>query len=497
MKSLFATLNASLSSKFVLVLFLGAVPFITNCSKYGESNKQAPLPPLAPKAAPAAAKVVTPATTKSNGVAGKMTDIDTKTTSDSVPTSSNATKQSDSASISLVRDFHDTTPTNHVYTIGGGCNPCSAQTQVQQAIPVQTVACPGGDCHKSWFTQAYMSPVQNVDILFVIDSNELLKDQRFMMFHHIESFLSHLPTNLNYHFAVLNTQDANGSLYNAASNLNKVVVADLTSLNPEDRDRTFESAKQDIWDRIATLSTTNFIGTSEVILKKLEFAITSPELDKNQALGFFRPDAGLVVVSLTDEKLSNQTPHPECSDLAFRLYQKMENMKASQDMNHIRQILPIEMIGFAYLTDENGMNYSQKVHNSDLLELLHLADGVVFDLARANANKEQMKADLRFSGDQVFNMWMKRRFQLTTQSADPKSVCFIANNQLLPTSFVPELNEIRVDYKAIRASEANATGGSSTAVLWCENGQLDNNSQLNKYRVNDSCIDLAAKFNQQ
>ena len=129
-----------------------------------------------------------------------------------------------------------------------------------------------------------------------------------------------------------------------------------------------------------------------------------------------------------------------------------------------------------------------------MLELLHLADGVLFDLSRAMASTNQMRANLRFLGDQVGNMWMKRRFQLISPLADPKSVCFIAGNQLLPTNFVPELNEIRVDPKAIHQIESNSVNGTSAAVLWCENGESENNSQLNKYRVNDSCVDLASKF---
>ncbi len=502
MKNLFAMVKANISHKILFGLFLGLSPIITNCSqaKYGETNKQAPLPGLAVPAVAAPAAKLPGAKTIPTGT---IKDIDGGTAKESTPELSSSGRKSTSGPIETLRNNDRQLP----IVIGNVApKPCPQQcvgtpvTTVralpQQVAPIQNVPCKGGSCHKSPFVQSYVSPTQNVDILFVVDSNVSLSDQRFALFQNIDSFLNNLPSNLNYHMAVLNTQDLQSSLYAVPSKPEQVILADLSSLNADDRAKSIEAAKQGIWDRIATLNTVNFVGTSENILKMFERAISSPELEKNQAKGFFRSDAGLVVVSLTDERVSNQVLHPLCIDLAKRIYEKIVALKSLGIKYHVLQTLPIEFIGFAYLDSDEMMNQGRKVpFSSDMLELLHLADGVLFDLAKAAANIEQMKADLRFAGDQVFRMWMKKRFLIKPDIAmDPKSVCFVANGQLIPTNFVPELNEMRIDPKAMRLLESSALSGLSTDVLWCENGEVNNNSRLNEYRINPTCIDLLSKF---
>ena len=514
MKSFFTLINTSLkfggSHKIILALAIGFTPFMSNCSKakYGETTKQAPVPApaVAPKVLPADVKAV-PQPAKA---VGTMKDIDGTPVKDTTPELSNPNRKP------KANPFVEYTKPNEqqpVIVIGNRpvVNPCpqqcagpqiTAPPQVRvapvQVVPVQNVPCVGGSCHKSPFVQNFTFPTQNVDILFVVDSNVSLNDQRFAVFQNIESLLNNLPTNINYRLAVLNTQDAQSSLYATPSQKEQVVKADLALLNSDDRAKALESAKQDIWDRISTLNTANFIGTSESIMKKLDSAITSPELEKNQANGFFRNDAGLVMVSLTDERVTNQVLHPVCIDLAKKIYEKIVRMKTIGVKFHVLQVLPIEMIGFAYLDSDERMNHARNVpFNSDMLELLHLGDGVLFDLAKANANPEQMKANLRYAGDQIYHMWMKRRFQIRSDvPMDPKSVCFVANGQLLPTNFVPELNEMRVDPKVMRSIEQNVANGMSTDVFWCENGETNNTSRLNEYRINPSCVELVPKFQQ-
>ncbi len=489
-----------------LIVCVGFVPLLTNCNKaqYGETAKQAPLPGLAaPKVAAPAAKTV-PAVPAKAGSKSKLTDIDGGTpASDSKPEVLVTTTKSNPGTIDVLRINNPPSP----IVIGNApaTQPCPQQCSsalvpqipvVNAPAPVQNVICKSGTCHKSPFVQTYMSLVQNVDVLFVVDSNSNLTDQRFAVFQNIESFLNNLPVNLNYHLAVLNTQDVQTSLYATPSNAEQIVNMDLTSVSGDDRAKIIEAAKQNIWDRISTLNTQSFTGTSDNILKILDRAISSPELEKNQAKGFFRRDAGLVVVSLTDERASNQVLHPSCNDLARKVYDKISEIKTYAIQFHIRQVLPIEFIGFAMLDTVDPVTQAAKpILNSNMLELLYLEDGVLYDLDKAKLNLEQMRADLRFAGDRIGHMWMKRKFQIRPdQALNPETTCFVANGQQIPTIFVPEINELRVDPKASRLFEAAAGKGLNTDILWCENGENRIRLRSNEYAINSQCAEIASKF---
>lgn len=505
MKSLFTSnmmsisSKSKLSSKLILALFVGAVPFITNCSKasYGETTRQAPLPGLvAPRVATAApARTVAPAPKARVRSDGTIQVIDG---GDS--TSGETTEGIHHVKISTPVDTSADAPRIHI-TIhdANPCGQCSAPTVVTvipQVLVPQTVACEGGSCLKSHFVQNYIPAVQNMDILFVIDSSTSLTDERFALFTQIESFLKFLPVGMNYQIAVLNTQDLNTSLYAAPSNPSQVISADLTSISNADRDALLENIKRDLWDRIATLNTSPLVGSSQNILRLLDRAITSPELEKNQANGFFRAGAGLTILSLTNEQVDNQVLHNQCEDVAGNVYQKLENLKHLSVSVNIEQSSPLEFIGFAYRSSDQIMNSKRGIpYSSDILQLLHLGDGVLFDLVDAMKSPEQMKADLRFAGDRVADTWMKRRFQIRAdQPIDPASVCFIANGKVLKTNFVAELNEVRIDPEMLPYLKANAKNGLSTDILWCQNGKTRNNSPANIFAKNESCEQKAREF---
>ncbi len=499
MKSLLSIGKTSLSSKLILVLFIGSVPFITNCSKakYGETAQQAPVPTIVPprpaavapaaRAAPPVAHSKTSGNVKSVDEGPSNTDSDSGTSGSSRSTHSYADTDSGSTE----------TPHTHITINNGNSNPCgvcSAPRQQQQVVvqtSPQSLACEGGSCQKSHFVQSYVPSVQDMDILFVVDSTQNLQNERFALFHHIESFLKFLPTGMNYRFAVLNTQDIQTSLYATPSNPNQVMSADLMNASEADRDARFEVLKKDIWDRIATMNTVVFEGSSLNTMRLLDRAVSSPALQTNQANGFFRNTAGLVIFSLTDETVKNQVLHRSCEDTAGNLYQKIANLKHLSISAHIEQALPIEFIGFAYLSSNQEMNSARGVpYSSDMLQLLHLGDAVLFDLAPAIASPEQMKADLRYAGGGVSDTWMKKRFQIRADTPiDPSTVCFVANGELIATNFVPEINEVRIDNdpRVRQKLETAAASGLSTEILWCENGKTRNNSAFNTFQVNATC----------
>lgn len=400
-------------------------------------------------------------------------------------------------------------------TIGNTSQPCPTacsggsvrriETRIQQPglaglaglavqAPISTVPCVGGKCTLTSYTQAYASPVSQVDILFAIDSNVNLGNQKFALNSKIRSFIERLPR-LDYNIAVLNTQDGTSSFFSPPSNPEKIVHANLSGA---DREAVVDRVVRDMYDRVAALNSASFIGTSDAVLKQLDFAVSGNELLNNQARGFFRPGAGLVLMMMTDERVGNLiTKANTCveRDQAREIYSKIAHAKSLgiDPTTLIEAYSPMTFIAFELMDSDATMNANQK--RSQTLEFLHLGDAFVFDLAKAAANPEIMSAELRFSADRVSAAWMKRNIQVRSQTQmDPSSVCLVANGRLVPTNFVPEINEIRMSSESALKYMPSQGVQTKIEVLYCENGQTRNNSAYNDFRINPDCQSRLESF---
>lgn len=500
--------KSSFQAKFMLLLVTGAVPLLTNCSKakYDETSQQpvfqtAPIPQARPLVAPQALPVGSQ--TKVEPGVGRFKDsAPGPVISDDDHGSRRRrgddrrqepeSRRSGEPSVHIEVDANPRTQPCPVL-----CSGVKVETRVEQIpAPTQSVSCVYGDCHLATYHQSYFMSVSKVDILFAIDSNVTLTQQKIALRQNIRNFLERLPR-LDYNIALLNTQDNTSSLYFSPGHSEPVVHANL-NLQDSDRSQTLDRAADDMADRMASLNSASFIGTSDQVLKKLDQAVSLPDLRVNQDRGFFRNDAGLIIVTLTDERVANLTAKPivcvERSE-AREVYRKIANLKSLgvDSLTMIENFRPLSFIGFAMVDSDAAMNAANR--RSATLELLHLGDADVFDLAKATIDLKVMAADLRFAADRFSTSWMKRKFQIRPQSAlNPGSVCLAVGDKLIPTNFVPEINEVRMDYRSAIKYMPRLNEETKIEVLWCENGQTRNNSNYNEFAINPGCQETLEKF---
>jgi hypothetical protein len=501
MKHLFLLSRSGMQSKVLALLMAGALPLLTNCTKakFDETAQKpiyqpAPIPQLAPQSqAPQAPKQIGPQAQQPSAEVPPFIDNLGPRASDTDDRDRKRAPKTTAANQS------DQNPPIQI-TIGNTSEPCPTacsggsvrrvETQIQRPVkiqPISTVPCVGGKCTLTSYTQTYANPVSQVDILFAFDSNVNLGNQKFALNSKIRSFIERLPR-LDYNIAVLNTQDATSSFFSPPSNPEKIVHANLTG---SDREAVVDHVVRDMFDRVAALNSASFVGTSDAVLKQLDFAVSGNELLSNQAKGFFRPGAGLVIMMMTDERVGNLISKSNTCverDQAREIYSKIARTKSLgiDPTTLIEAYSPMTFIGFEMMDSDAAMNANQK--HSETLELLHLGDAFVFDLAKASSNPELMAAELRFSADRVSAAWMKRNIQVRSQTQlDPSSVCLVANGHLIPTNFVPEINEIRMASDTALRYMPSQGAQTKIEVLYCENGQTRNNSRYNEFAINPDC----------
>ncbi len=191
-------------------------------------------------------------------------------------------------------------------TGGGGTNPGE---------------CGNGTNRTRWrWTQPQPSITKSVDLLFVVDSSLSLTPERRKLAKAISSFLSQLPADADPRIAVMlghgANSDWNGMLYSRGSNPRVINPSNYTD----------DKARELLIENLSCPALDLGVGNGEMLMHSLQSSLRNDHFAEIQREGFYRPDASLAVVFVTDEndvcfdpKAHGYTRHPHYKYGAFGL----------------------------------------------------------------------------------------------------------------------------------------------------------------------------------
>jgi len=198
---------------------------------------------------------------------------------------------------------------------GGGTNPGNGGGGTNPG------ECGNGTNRTRWrWTQPQPSVTKSVDLLFVVDSSLSLTPERRKLAQAISSFLSQLPADADPRVAVMlghgGDSDWNGTLYSRDSNPRVI--------NPSDYSP--EKARELLVENLSCPTLDFGVGNGEMLMHSLQSSLKNNHFAQIQREGFYRPDASLAVVFVTDEndvcfdpKAHGYTRHPHYKYGAFGL----------------------------------------------------------------------------------------------------------------------------------------------------------------------------------
>jgi len=188
--------------------------------------------------------------------------------------------------------------------------------------------CETGDRSRWRWFQPEVSKSKGVDLLFVVDSSLSLTPERRKVAKAISSFLETLPADADTRIAVLLGHGENspwsGKLYSRGSDPRVI----LPNALPRDR------AEELLTHSLSCPAMDFGVGNGEMLLSSLQASLKDESFAEIQSQGFYRPDALLGVVFLTDEndvcfdpRAHGYTRHPDykssilgLEDIAYRKF---------------------------------------------------------------------------------------------------------------------------------------------------------------------------------
>lgn len=166
-------------------------------------------------------------------------------------------------------------------------------------------------CYNGQFTQPQPKQVK-IDILFVADTSPSLEQERSAIAAGIGQFLSALPQHTDYHIAVMAAHSDKS--YDPANKKSTGLAGQLLVVGNEpavlkNKPAVSKKANDSDWSELVPVLMRKLKNPprdgatdgGEVGLFSLDKGISEPLLSKNRKLGFFRPDAALAVIFISDE----------------------------------------------------------------------------------------------------------------------------------------------------------------------------------------------------
>lgn len=254
-------------------------------------------------------------------------------------------------------------------------------------------------CFNEHHVQPAAQITHKIDILFVSDTSGSLSEERVAISSGIDSFIASLPANVDFRLALLPAHGPNSSYYG------KMLRRGSEPRVLDSNQQSIASIRSDfIYKNGANISDNSTDG-GEVPLLALMAATTGTKLTDNRAAGFFRPDAALAVILVSDENdicatyPAGVTPVPDAEHIEpvaknsfCRNAQGQDVVNQSIAYQHMRTFMgdrPLLFASITYLPDHTYPHIGENEPGYGLFDMADLGtahDGVgaKVDLAAGN-----------------------------------------------------------------------------------------------------------------
>ncbi len=322
---------------------------------------------------------------------------------------------------------------------------------------------PAIGCYADRYRQPAASVTKSVDLLFVIDSSSSLNDELRLVADGIDAFIQALPADVDYRIASMLAHGPgsarSGKLFSKArTGVATVLRSDL--LDPATLRANF---RHDLMNVV----TENDTDGGEIGMVSLTRALDDDRLAESRALGFFREDAALAVIFISDENdicaeyPSGVTPVPDpqgaearskvaycVRDAPARMVDGVmiapsyrETITAESIVKKLQDLQagrPLVLSAIAYTNPATVPGGGENEYGYGWLDMVKLASGVEVEMTDASYTNGLN----RIGALTTVKLSLHQEFALTRREIDIATIETRVDGETVGHTYVPELNQV-------------------------------------------------------
>lgn len=315
-------------------------------------------------------------------------------------------------------------------------------------------------CYTDKFNQASELISKKTDILIVADTSGSLSEERAKIASEIKALVQEIPSSVDYQIAIMPAHGSRSSLSGKLWNMKGEPL--VLSINKMSVDQISTSLGKSLLNMVGD----SYSDGGEEGLFSLSQGLSSNGLELARQQGFFRADAALAVLFVSDEndicyRYPNglvQVPDPEKAEgPAFvRDCSNITPSSVYSQLLALQQDRPLLVSGAIYTDLTTISNNGENELGYGYLDIIALNQGIKVDLAQPSFHD-----GLKKIGELIHKrLQLKNRFALShVQSIDPKSLRVSIDG-----------NQVKAEYIAggIQLFEQLGGFGSQIIANYCE-----------------------------
>jgi hypothetical protein len=229
----------------------------------------------------------------------------------------------------------------------------------------------GPACYSKKYQQPEESRVKDVDLLFVVDTSGSLDEERAKIAAQIDSYVAKLPADANIRIGVMLGHGPQSKW------MGKLYTYKSSNFVLDTAKQSMAEIRTELGKRLSTTATDSYSDGGETLFVSLYQGLRGGLLAESKAHGFFRDEAALAVIFISDE-------NEIC-------YQYQNGVKRVRDAESF-QGLPLEIWAFNHycsVPSDDGsstQNLSYKVMLSELKKLKGQQPMLVASMVYTDAN---------------------------------------------------------------------------------------------------------------
>jgi hypothetical protein len=326
----------------------------------------------------------------------------------------------------------------------------------EEREPVPPPAVPvGPSCYSERWVQPEAEITRNIDILFVTDTSGSINRERGDIAEGIESFVAQLPEEVSYQIGVLLAHSPN-SINHARlyQNGNEPLV-----LNSDEMD--LVQVREDLEEKLTSPPNEQESDGGEMGLFAIYHALQDGPVAEMKSQGFFREDAALAVVFISDENAicaeypEGVTPKPDTEFWDRRNGITNEehasgfcggiNQDSVYDEIHTFQgDKPLLLAGIIYTDEENVPTLGEDEVGYGYKELVEKDEGALVDIK--SGELDEGLADIGTLA--TTKLTLKKEFNLSEGGeyrVDSETIEVFVDGNRVGHRYFPDLRDVRLD----------------------------------------------------
>lgn len=355
-----------------------------------------------------------------------------------------------------------------------GCEASStARTDIEAAfnpgleIPATPASpTPSLGCFNDRYTQPSAAITKKVDLLFLLDTSGSLDEERLKVSDGVDAFITALPLDVDYRIGIMLAHGGrsthSGRLYSySRTGSAKVLRSDLLTL---------AEVRAGVRSDLTHVRTDSDTDGGEIGMYSLTRSLDDDRLSEIRSQGFYRNDAALAVVIITDENdicadfPAGVTPVPDpersearakstyCTRIApahvvdgvtitpsysekitpASLLRKLQDLQAGR---------PLVVSAIAYTNVATVPRSGENEYGYGTLDLVGLANGVKVEMTDASYVSGLSQIGALTS----VKLNLQKEFPLTQRILDSQTLVVKVDGRSVPFTYIPEMNSVSLD----------------------------------------------------